>query len=666
MRVRPPATAAGRAVAAVAALAFLACGDPTRPDPNAVTALEIVSDTPRDTIVETERRTLRVRGRTRAGAPAEVPGAAWASSDTGVLAAAPAADGTVAVEGVTVGRAAVAVTWEGLRAERALTVGRAQVAAVVVERAESPLPAPGLGLGEADTLFVRAARAYRAVALAPTGRPLRGRAAVLTSSDADVARVGADGRVEGGAVGNTTLSAVVEGMIGSRLLRVRPPLAAGVAFTYAPDSLLVRRTDSVRAVLLDSAGRPIAVPTALRVSTAGAAVAPGGVRGASAGTVELIASGDGLEVRRLLRIVAVPPAPPVAYPAAVVATPGRPLLLAARAVDIDGVTIEGPVTYASDDPAVATVSATGVVTALAPGATVVRVTAGALRTTVPVTVAGAPTFRVEVRPAGPPLADNVTAVLAEAAAVWERAIVGDLPDLTVSLTAGQCDQTFAGEVPVDDIVVFARVDSIDGRSGVLAQAGPCVVRADSRAAVGVVQIDSADVAPLLASGDLATVLRHELGHVLGIGTAWVRPGFAARSSGLWRYRGPRGLAVGAWWDRALAAPDAGVPLGGAFGSDPGHWSESAFDNELMTPFLNRGANPLSLITLEALADLGYETTAAAAEAYARYPGIPAAAPSASRLPEWGFGTPTVGAGVPFDAVRLPRWRVGAGGRATPL
>jgi hypothetical protein len=242
--------------------------------------------------------------------------------------------------------------------------------------------------------------------------------------------------------------------------------------------------------------------------------------------------------------------------------------------------------------------------------------------------------------------------------------VGDLPDLTVTLRRGQCDQADAGDVPVDDIVVFARVDSIDGRSGVLAQAGPCVLRGNGQAAIGVVWIDSADVPGLLATGDLVTVMRHELGHVLGIGTGWVRPGLAARGPGGWRYFGPRGLAVGNWWERLLPDGQGGVPLGSAFGSDPGHWSEAAFGNELMTPFLDRGINPLSLITLEALADLGYQTSAVGAEPYARYAGVPAA-PAAARLPSGG-STRDRRAGVPFDAVRPPRWRVGPrGGRPTP-
>ncbi len=60
------------------------------------------------------------------------------------------------------------------------------------------------------------------------------------------------------------------------------------------------------------------------------------------------------------------------------------------------------------------------------------------------------------------------------------------------------------------------------------------------------------------------------------------------------------------------------------------------------------------------------TTAAVAEGYARYPGIPARAPAASRLPAWGFGTPTFMPGVAFDVVRQPRRRVAAGGRTAPL
>ena len=53
------------------------------------------------------------------------------------------------------------------------------------------------------------------------------------------------------------------------------------------------------------------------------------------------------------------------------------------------------------------------------------------------------------------------------------------------------------------------------------------------------------------------------------------------------------------------------------GSDDGHWRESVLDTELMTPFLDSdaGANPLSAITIQSLADIGYRVDAGEAEAY---------------------------------------------------
>ena len=48
-----------------------------------------------------------------------------------------------------------------------------------------------------------------------------------------------------------------------------------------------------------------------------------------------------------------------------------------------------------------------------------------------------------------------------------------------------------------------------------------------------------------------------------------------------------------------------------------HWRESTLGNELMTGYLNSGTNPLSAITVGAMADLGYAVSFNAADAYAK-------------------------------------------------
>ncbi|MEO7353727.1 MAG: hypothetical protein ABIZ70_05170, partial [Gemmatimonadales bacterium] len=62
---------------------------------------------------------------------------------------------------------------------------------------------------------------------------------------------------------------------------------------------------------------------------------------------------------------------------------------------------------------------------------------------------------------------------ASAAARWMQIIVGDIPDVPVSLTAGTCA---SGASPalnetIDDVVIFAQVTGIDGVGGILGSAG---------------------------------------------------------------------------------------------------------------------------------------------------------------------------------------------------
>ena len=54
---------------------------------------------------------------------------------------------------------------------------------------------------------------------------------------------------------------------------------------------------------------------------------------------------------------------------------------------------------------------------------------------------------------------------------------------------------------------------------------------------------------------------------------------------------------------------------GGPGTRDGHWREEIFANELMTGFLDTGANPLSRVTIGAFEDLGYGVDYERADAY---------------------------------------------------
>jgi hypothetical protein len=216
------------------------------------------------------------------------------------------------------------------------------------------------------------------------------------------------------------------------------------------------------------------------------------------------------------------------------------------------------------------------------------------------------------------------AAFTNAAAKWESIIFGDVPDIQVTIPPGSCGTGSPGlnEI-VDDIVIFAIIDSIDGPGKILGQAGPCFVRnLKFIPVIGVMQFDSADVATLIAGGSFGLVIEHEMGHVLGYGTIWQADGLLANPSGCdttidAHFIGSQALAA---FDRIggvnyVASAKVPVENHGGPGTCDAHWRESVFKNELMTGFLNIGSNPLSLETVGSMGDLGYLVTYSAADPY---------------------------------------------------
>ncbi|MFQ5702444.1 MAG: Ig-like domain-containing protein [Gemmatimonadales bacterium] len=239
-------------------------------------------------------------------------------------------------------------------------------------------------------------------------------------------------------------------------------------------------------------------------------------------------------------------------------------------------------------------------------------------------------FNIEVRfsPGTTPSAGQAAA-FNNAVVQWQSIIVGDQPDVVYDGT-GQCGPP--GVVPsmaetIDDMVIYAKLDSIDGPGAILGQAGPCLIRnADSLPFLGFMMFDSADVAQLETAGQLGSVILHEMGHVLGIGTVWNLLGLIQNPSDTSR-GGVLGADTHFTGAGAIAAFDS---LGGAGftgakvpvdntsipGSADSHWRETVLKTELMTPALNSGVtNPLSAITSASLADMGYMVNISASDPF---------------------------------------------------
>ena len=263
------------------------------------------------------------------------------------------------------------------------------------------------------------------------------------------------------------------------------------------------------------------------------------------------------------------------------------------------------------------------------------------------------------------------AAFTDAATRWQQIVFGDVPDVSMNLPADWCSVTGLPAINevVDDLVIYAQVDSIDGAGGILGQAGPCYVRTTGGFPIlGVMQFDSADLAGLETAGQLGLVIEHEMGHVLGIGSLWNLSlsgttifdllAEACPTTGTCttdpHFIGTRG--IGAFDDLGgtsyVASAKVPVENGGGAGTVNSHWRETVFSNELMTGYLNAGSNPLSVMTVASLLDMGYLVSYPDADAYT----WSAAAPSGPA----GTG----GVFLPNDVLRLPIGVVDASGRVT--
>lgn len=217
-----------------------------------------------------------------------------------------------------------------------------------------------------------------------------------------------------------------------------------------------------------------------------------------------------------------------------------------------------------------------------------------------------------------------------AAARWESIVAADLLDVSLSgLTTSNCGGR-AFSMPsgtlVDDVLIFATIEAIDGQFGVLGSAGPCFIRqSNSLPVVGSMRFDVADIGSLSAS-NLNSVILHEMGHVMGIGSLWNFPptftflqlASSAISTLDTHFNGANGIAGfnaigGNTYTGGNKVPVANV---GGTGSINSHWRENVLQNELMTPNLNSStANPLSVLSIGSLQDMGYSVNLGAADPF---------------------------------------------------
>ena len=374
--------------------------------------------------------------------------------------------------------------------------------------------------------------------------------------------------------------------------------------------------------------------TVVKAAVAGPNIA---VRAVAAGTASVRVEArdpDGGSAVQVLRVTVANQAPePVGAIPAQTITPGETATLDVSPYFSDPDGDELTFMVASDDRSVIEVSVVAshlTVTGLAPGTAAVTVTASdpnGLSAVLSFNVTVTPSsrgFRIELVLATPMTPSQETAIR-RAAERWMTVLAPtELRDVSLNRTTDCADDPrFDRYVEtIDDVMIVVAVGEVDGTGGTLARAGPCLVRSSTLIPVyGLMELDAADLQRLGRFGELEDLVLHEMGHVLGFGTIWhglrlLRNPASDTERPDTHFAGP--LATEAFDEAGGTGYEgAKVPVEnrGGEGTRNGHWRETVMFTEVMTGVSDPGPEPLSAITIQSLADLGYDVDLAEADVY---------------------------------------------------
>ena len=218
----------------------------------------------------------------------------------------------------------------------------------------------------------------------------------------------------------------------------------------------------------------------------------------------------------------------------------------------------------------------------------------------------------------------------EAAQRWEEIILGDLPNVTFSKSGSRADTiesiglTVAITDEVDDIRIF--VTSIASQDSFWGIGGAGRIRWQNKLPIwGYLALNETKIDDVERSDSFFTLAVHEIGHCLGFGSLWNEDKFDLIRLPSEDNPGSDSHFIGSQAIQAfnrlggLGYRGHKVPLENSLnvGSDSrdSHWRESVFGNEIMDPRSAGGHEPISGITIAALADMGYEVDLSKADEY---------------------------------------------------
>lgn len=287
----------------------------------------------------------------------------------------------------------------------------------------APPKAAGVTLSPAlDTVLVSQSLQLTATVSDASGAVINSNGLVWRVDQSAVADVSALGMVSSKAPGSVTVTATVDGKVGSSLIVVRPVPVASVVVSPAAPTLYVGQSMQLIAAPRDSAGGELpsreVVWTSDDTSIATVSVS-GAVTATKVGAVGIRATAEGKIGVAWLTIALVPVHSVAVNPAQLSVNSGRTFQLSAILRDSAGTELtKRAISWLSSDTTIASVSTSGLVTARAPGSATVTAVSEGRTGSAGIIVNPNPVASVAVSPASATLtvgsSQSLTAILKDA------------------------------------------------------------------------------------------------------------------------------------------------------------------------------------------------------------------------------------------------------------
>ena len=263
------------------------------------------------------------------------------------------------------------------------------VAALIACGGSTDSVAPGGGGGgggvqiaitpNAPSITVGAQATLQAEVRGANGQVISGATVFWSSADTNVVTVSSAGVITGKSVGNTQIAASSSGASAVATVTVQQIPVASVAVLPSAATLVIGGTVTLQTVAYDASANPLSGRSIVWASSASQVAtvdASGKVTAIAAGTATVTGTVEGKTASSAITVTVTPVAAVAVTPGSAALDVGASRAFTAVATDANGNTLAGrPVTWASANTSIATVSTAGLVTGTGAGTTNITATA---------------------------------------------------------------------------------------------------------------------------------------------------------------------------------------------------------------------------------------------------------------------------------------------------